>query len=364
MATFTLTLHPASEGDALILTWGKAPALRHALVDLGRGGDYKPLKPLLQGLGEVELFALSHIDADHIEGAVSLFKAPDLPFKAREVWFNARAQLLAANARLAPEQRVPLGSKQAEKVSEGLAASGWPLNSRFASRVVSVDSPEGAAPLTFAGGLQLTLLSPTDQSLANLLPVWLKELMRAGLRLEDLVAPPPPPADGHVHLGGLDVEALAAKDFKPDQTKPNGSSIAFIAQYNGARVLMAADAYSDIVEASLRRLGASETQRYRLACLKVAHHGSQGNTSPGLLGIIDCTCFAFSTDGSRHGHPDPQLIARILKADPQRPKTLVFNFRQPQTLCWNVPALMQKWNYRCVFPAVGQEGRVALDLLA
>jgi len=84
-------------------------------------------------------------------------------------------------------------------------------------------------------------------------------------------------------------------------------------------------------------------------------------TSPELLKILDCTCFAFSTDGSRHGHPDPETIARIINSDPRRKKTLIFNFRSDSTVPWEDKELMARWNYECIFPDDGEEG-VEFDL--
>ena len=113
-----------------------------------------------------------------------------------------------------------------------------------------------------------------------------------------------------MNLGGgsLDVEELSAVKFKEDSTKPNGSSIAFIAEFGGKRVLMGADSHPGMIEKKLRSLGASETNRYKLDCLKVSHHGSKANTSLELLQIIDCTRFAISTDGSRHGIQMPRRL--------------------------------------------------------
>lgn len=355
MNQFTLAMHPASEGDALMLTWGDDRKVRRALVDLGRIKNYRAMQPRLAADGPYELFVVTHIDADHIEGVVPLFKEAELPFEARRIWFNARRQLELALERLPHGQRVPMGAAQAEKVSAGIVASEWPWNVDFESRVVSVDSPNGARSLLIDGGLTLTLVSPDDENLARLLPVWDRELKKAKLRTVD-----PEEVDravaGRVLMGRPDVERLASEQFNEDEAAPNGSSIAFVAEFEGRRVLMGADSHPSVVEASLRRLGASEKNRYKLHCLKVSHHGSKANTSPSLLGIIDCTCFAFSTDGSRHGHPDRELIARLLKADPARPKTLIFNFRQDSALIWNDPELMQRWNYKCVFPPVGAEG--------
>jgi beta-lactamase superfamily II metal-dependent hydrolase len=350
MPIFKLAMHPASEGDALMLTWGDPSSPRHALIDLGRSKDYKALKPLLEGIAAFELVTFTHIDADHISGAVTLFKEASLPFNTRCVWFNAHAQLEAANARLPPNQRVQLGAAQAEKVTKGIITSGWHWNMPFASSIVSIESPEAREPLPFEG-LAITLLSPSDRNLADLLPVWNAELKAAGLRTADPDDVDQALAPGRVHLGRPNVDALANVPFKEDGTRPNGSSIAFIAEYAGKRILLGADAYPSVLESSLRARGVSETARIRLDCFKLPHHGSKANLSPSLLRIIDCTCFAISTDGTRHQHPDPEAIARILKTDPLRKKTLVFNYRQHQTEQWEDADLMQQWNYQCVFPA-------------
>jgi beta-lactamase superfamily II metal-dependent hydrolase len=351
-----LTMHPASEGDALMLRWGHATKLRHALIDLGRTKNYRALKPLLQRIGELDLFAITHIDADHIEGAVPLFKERSLPFVAKNVWFNGYAQLEAANDRLPSAERTTLGSKQAEKVTAGIVKSGWRWNAPFASGVVSIDSPEAKNSIPLDGGLSLTLLSPDDRKLTALMPAWANELKKAGLRTTDPDEVEEALAAGRVSLGTLNVEQLARAPFNEDPTKPNGASLVFLAEYLGKRVLLGADSHPGVVEKALRARGASEATPYKLDCLKVSHHGSKANTSPTLLKIIDCTCFAFSTDGTRHGHPDPETIARILKSDPGRRKTLAFNFRQENTEIWDDTELKRRWNYDCIFPHDGQAG--------
>lgn len=363
MSVFKLAMHPASEGDALVLTWGTDPAkLNHALVDLGRTGDYRTIKPYLSATQTFELFCLTHIDADHIEGAVPLFKEAPLPMKANNVWFNSRAQLAAATERRSVSERERMGAAQAEKVTAGIVASKWPWNAQFKSGVVSTQSPEASSPIDLADGMKLTLLSPSDGKLATLLPTWDAELAKAHLRTTDPDEVEEALAAGREELGvGLDVEKLASEAFGIDTTKPNGASIVFIADFDGRRILMAADSHPDLVEASIRALGYSKTNKLKLDCVKVAHHGSKANTSSSLLEIIDCTRFAFSTDGTKHNHPNPQTIARILKNDPERQKTLIFNFHQPNTDQWDNGDLKTKWKYDCVFPALGAVG-VEIDI--
>jgi beta-lactamase superfamily II metal-dependent hydrolase len=356
--TFKLTMFPASEGDCLLLSWGEQGLLRHALTDLGHKGDYKALRPIFAELGEIELFTITHIDADHIEGAVPMFVEDAPPFRPRQSWFNAYHQLGLANERLRAEERETLGAAQAEKITVGLVALKWPWNACFASGVVSTDSEEAAKPITLEGGLMLRILSPTDSKLSKLIPKWDAELAKANLRTTDPDEVETALAEGREALGGesLDVDALAKRPFVMDRAEANGSAIAFLAEYRGKRVLMGADAHPDVLEASLRALGASEDVPFNIDCFKLPHHGSKGNLSPKLLSIIDCTRFAISTNGNRFSHPDPESIARILKNDPKRTKELIFNFRQERTEIWATPKLMKKYNYTCIFPEQGSTG--------
>jgi hypothetical protein len=51
-----------------------------------------------------------------------------------------------------------------------------------------------------------------------------------------------------------------------------------------------------------------------------------GNLSRPLADLLDCTRFAISPNGSRHHHPDPEAIARLLLWKPG-PKEFYFNYR-------------------------------------
>jgi hypothetical protein len=351
--TFRLTMLPALDGDCLLLSWGANPDQHHMLVDLGRGATYKTVRPMLAALGTVELFVVTHIDADHIAGAMPLVGESVAPFKPHGVWYNGRPQLVAALHREPIHE--PFGARQGEKLSRGIIHFGWPRNREFASEIVSINSPEADKPVNLAGGLSLRLVSPRDQELKELLPTWDKELERAHLRLTDPDSEEPVPLAGHFEPLGRapEVSELARARYQPDTTKANGSSIALIAEYEGKRLLLAGDAHSEVLEEGLANLGKSENNgRYRIDLFKVSHHGSRANTSPALCKLIDCTRFAISTDGSReHKHPHPETIARFLAADPDRMKTFYFNYRQPQTEIWEADRLAAKWKYECVFPA-------------
>ena len=356
---FSLTMHLASEGDALVLRWGREGEERAAVVDFGRTSDYKRARNDLQAIERIELLVVSHIDADHIEGAVPLVREKAAPFAPSDVWYNAYHHLTKAQARLGAQlTEEKLSARQAEKLSVGIQRFHWPWNAVFKTDgVVSVDSPEARAPISLPGDLNITLLSPSDTALSKLEPDWLNELERASLRPFDPdKAPYDAESDRESLSAGLSVEALAASPFMEDSARPNGSSIAFLAEFRGKSVLLSADAHPGALERALRKLGYDENNKLVLNLLKVSHHGSKANTSPALIKIIDCQRFAFSTDGSRHDHPDPETIARLLLADREREKILYFNKWQPNSERWNDEATMKAYRYSCVFAGAAENG--------
>lgn len=77
-------------------------------------------------------------------------------------------------------------------------------------------------------------------------------------------------------------------------------------------MLFLGDAHPSIIVSSLRELGYSGDNKLQIDLMKVSHHGSKANTSDELLDLIECKCFIISTDGSRHGLPNKETIARIV----------------------------------------------------
>ena len=145
----TLTMHPGSDGDALTLSWGAPDApLHHALIDLGRQGDYANLRPWLEQTRNLALFVVTHIDADHIEGAMPLAAEATPPFAPADVWFNAHDHLKQARDRL--NLRETLSVLQGEKLSRAIRRFGWPWNA--ACRWPGVDrQPRGGPSAGCAG---------------------------------------------------------------------------------------------------------------------------------------------------------------------------------------------------------------------
>lgn len=334
MSVFRLTMLPASEGDSLILSYGQEGGkLRHMLIDGGRSSTWPHLKEALEEIArrreEVELLLLSHIDADHMDGFLKLAVEDKLPLKPKAVWYNAFDQLKNLPGLLRPQ-----GYRGADAYSEALEEKGWSLNEEFGGKAITVEDRPGE--FEFAG-LKLTLVSPTRPKLMKLWTGWQK--WRDGQDLRPMGKRKMPKI--------LDLETLS-KPSPFDTTAPNGSSVAFIAEYDTRKVLLAADAHPDVLEATVGAL--ANGNKLALNLLKLPHHGSRANVTEAILKMIDCKRFAISTSGAVFGHPDPEAISRVLKFAGPEQKTLYFNYRSERTEPWDDDELKRQWSYDCVFP--------------
>lgn len=352
---------PADEGDCLWIEYGDAHNPRRIIIDAGRKEGYRTLADRLANLSEpAELFVMTHIDDDHIFGAVPLIA--DERFKTpfcKDTWYNGYTHLDSTIARRPEQDR--LGPLNGEIFAALLLREHYPWNEAFDKGATVVVPETGKLPsVKLADNMTLTLLSPTWDSLTALKRFWEREL-------EDLE---PGDAEGALEifatrrslqpdvLGGLiDVEDLIERPYKSDIKEPNGSSIAFLAEHDGHAVLFTGDAHPPILEQSIARLIQERGQTILpLAAFKISHHGSKNNTSSRLLDLVNCRRFLISTNGSRHGHPDQEAIARILYRNHENsePTQLYFNYQTKQNSVWDDDDLRDEWNYQTHYPPAGR----------
>jgi hypothetical protein len=362
---------PAGHGDSLLVAYGDPQAPHHVLIDGGpyyvyRNNKYVARKTLSKRMtqlvadgGHLELLVITHVDADHIEGAVRLLanRTPDL--KIEDVWFNAWRHL-------APNPEDLLGPVQGEMLSALIQEDelDWNAAEPFDGGSVMVHPAKPLPATTLPGGLQLTLLSPTPATLVALHGYWEEEVGEAGLdpdspdqaleRLMDSRLKP----DDLLGEGRPDVDMLAEEPFEGDQSPANGSSIAFVAEFEGKRCLFAGDAHPSVLEDSVRRLlDERDEPCLQLDAFKLPHHGSKANLSPDLLRLLACDRYLVSTNGSYFDHPDQEAIARILLHGGDEP-TLLFNYRCEENEVWDDEILMDDYGYRVVYPAEDHQGLV------
>jgi len=369
LAVFRIDVLPAEFGDAIWIEYGTAAASHRILVDCGTSAVYPTIRERILALPErdrhFELLVVTHIDVDHIGGALDLLKEREqLGVTFGEIWFNGYVHLTTGGVVPRPDDEDILGPLQGEELTELIVANGaknWNAAMNGGALVVPESGLLKALP-PLPGGMRLTLLSPTQSELDRLKPVWDAACRKAGIvpgaataadsaRLDEIEEA----GEEEDILGEPDVNVLAAARFKPDRAKPNGASIALLAEYDGRRVLLAGDAHAPLVVDALARLPAHPIGRLPLDALKMSHHGSRGNTSAELVQAVACPKWLVSTNGKRFKHPDLEAIARVIREGGSG-VVLHFNYRTEFNEMWAAAGLRRRHGYGARYPSSDAAG--------
>lgn len=345
---FSIEMLPADYGDCLWIEYGEGKEIHRVLIDGGTTKTYPRLRERLLQLPEedrrFELFVLTHIDADHIGGAVPFLEDTDNGVDIDQVWFNGYKHL--------PADR--LGAKQAEGFTGIIDERGLAWNRSMDGGRIMVGRDE-LPNYDLPGGMRMTLLSPTRPKLAKLRPHWEKELKRHGLIPGGGGAREQGFLSGS-HTRSTDVDKLADAPFKGDQTAPNGSSIALLAEFGGKSVLLAGDAHAPVIEQSVRKLLADRgEERLRVDAFKVSHHASKNNVSSESIKLVDSARFLVSTSGARFHHPSPEAVARMIKYGGDQPR-LCFNYKSTDNEVWAREDLQERYGYGVEMPDESSPG--------
>lgn len=315
---------PAAHGDAILLEWGDASAPHRMLVDGGPYFTYEEIRArLVTMLGTrrfIDILVITHIDADHLEGVIRILQDRQLGVRFGDIWFNDISKI-----RTIPDDQ--LGAIHGEFLGALIERDELPWNQAFDGGAVVLEADDEPRRLEPIAGLEITLLSPGPSRLRELGKDWEKVLRRIhfipGSReqaLEQLAkrAKYEPPSD---QLG-----------TSPDRSKANGSSIAFLATYEGKQVLLTGDAFPQSLEAAIEKLGAPP----KVAAFKLSHHGSFSSTSRKLLEMVPAERYLISTNGkSSANHPDKLTLDLIQAATPSEttPRVL-FNYQGKNVDPW------------------------------
>lgn len=333
---------PGGHGDAMIVEYGNGSEVHQLMVDAGTVHSYDDLRGRLLARRDkrYETFVITHVDEDHIGGAVELLADPDLRHRIRNVWFNGYVHSERGGN--------VLGPVDGERLTRRIADGGFEWNKPFPNPVspwvggpVVVPSTGDLPTLTLPGDATIYLLSPSGPKLKKMAKVWLQVVTDAGLvqgEGTDRDSQAMKSFDKKVEerldaLSDEEIEALAAQKGS-DRSEANGSSIAFILEHDGKRALLGADAHPSMLVASLKRFARMKgEERVRIDLFKLPHHGSRGNVTRDLIEAVESTNYLVSTDGRTFGHPDDAAIARILQSSPAPPR-IYFNYDTQRARNW------------------------------
>lgn len=251
---------------------------------------------------------LTHIDEDHINGIKTYFECYyERDHNIKKVFFNTFKGLqkfIADEEKLDyiyidDQSQIMTSAEQGKKLEQHLEECG-----------VKVSGIIETGKRIEIGDIIVTFLSPSQKSLSKY-QTWAeeKEIAYTASVENDY---------------SEDLKSLSEKTFSEDTSVTNISSLSFLIEYDGKRMLFSGDAIpSDIVQ-TLSDMGYSKQNKLKIDVLKVSHHGSRNNTSTELLEMVECKKFLISTDGSRYGHPDKETLARIIYM--QDCPELIFNY--------------------------------------
>ncbi|BCC89078.1 MBL fold metallo-hydrolase [Bacillus cereus] len=349
MEQVAISMMPASYGDCFVVACHDSSST-NIVIDTGfisTYTNYLRSKLLnLKAAGEsLDLLIITHIDADHISGAIRLLQENGLYddpkiIKIKEIWHNSYRHLQNDNSSVADiknsvdrniikgiiKRGYPveidinkdfskdIGAEQGSSLAALIKNGGYSWNRAFDDKAVSI---ENKCIINISEEVKIRLLSPDESKLTNLKGYWEKELKKMGFKteldggeifddaFEFLMAYEktliPKDFRKNISASKNDIEDSIGEKFIEDASVTNGSSMAFVLEVKDKRILFLADSHPNLIIKELKNIYGEGLIWFD--AIKISHHGSKGNTSPDLLEIIDSDNFFISTNGMKFKHP-------------------------------------------------------------
>ncbi len=336
---FSLEAVFAKKGDALILHYGKATDPKMILIDGGAGGVYADfLQPRLSELRDelgidaadplpFEMVMVSHIDDDHINGILDLFRDNDeaktkkqpRPYAIKTLWHNsfddlldnrggaAVATMAASVAAGAPSANLPAMAPETQAVIASVP-QGRDLRDLARKLKVSVNKPfkglvkAPAKKLTIGSGLSFRVIGPDADRIDKYQARWKKDLAKIAKSKK--------------------AKASAFEDESPF----NLASICVLATLKSKTMLLTGDARGDFVIEGLERAKLlTKKKPLHVDLLKVPHHGSNHNVADEFFERITADHYVISGNGDS-GNPERATVEMIQKARKKANYSVHFTF--------------------------------------
>jgi hypothetical protein len=125
----------------------------------------------------------------------------------------------------------------------------------------------------------------------------------------------------------------------------NGSSIGFVFEFAGKRLVLLGDALPSVIMKGLNHL--LPNKRFTAEMVKLPHHGSRNNTSTELVQKFEAKNWVFSTSGAIYKHPNREAVTRAVFF-PRGP-CLWFNYRSKQISEWDNEKFKTKFRYSVMY---------------
>ena len=361
-----ITMLPARAGDCLLIEFIKEDY--RILIDGGYADTYdKYLRQKLVSLAEqgkkINLMVITHIDADHIGGILAFLKEngsanESTIIQVDEVWYNAFHHIydgniqseatpyiikeifrgsIAATSRMYESNRQNISVSQGNTLAGLLKRGGYNWNTIYNKKAVCV---ENGISKELTSKIQCTLLGPDKEALNKLAELWINKMNGTVKRFivcdDDLYSEAF--ECGQLQMINISDEIkrkdvayesasqriLSWKELadnwqqKIDASPTNRSSIAFLLEYDGLKMLFPGDSPLQLFKDNLPQ---------KMDIVKLPHHGSEKNIYKSFIQNTEVEYYLLSTEGKRHDHPSKSVIGSIFcKAKESEIPSLVKNY--------------------------------------
>jgi len=296
---------PAKCGDCIIVSFDDRDRIKNILIDGGAGTVYddvlkSEILNIRKNQQKIDLLIVTHTDNDHIGGIIKFIEDDTLNDCIEEVWFNSWTNF--------EEKPVKL-SHYRKEISAGHAKT---LESKLLKMDIWQNKLIAQGIYRNYNRAKVTVVSPNEDSL---------EALRGYLKSEFKISE----SDDRKKS----IELLQKRKFKEDDKIPNGSSIAFVFEYESKKLLFTGDSFPSIVLEGLEKMKfINESEKVKFDYVKLSHHASKYNISDEFLKNIECNNYIVTTMGC-NGKPNKETFARILKY--HQPLNLFFNHKTKKT---------------------------------
>lgn len=302
----------ANKGDSFLIKHKNASIL----IDGGTRGVYRTeLKKKLNELTKIDLVVVTHIDDDHIGGIINLFKDDRNNSKVKKVFFNSGSSL---ENNLIEEREINIDEiceeksfKQGETLEKKLLQLGIWKREEIILGTQKIEIEE----------VEIEVLSPLKKDLEVLSNNWdiEKEKYINEIKNKELKS-------GKLITKYKDIDELINYSEDTSITAINKTSIVLLITIEEKKMLFTGDTSEENLKEALIKLGYSKENPIKLDLFKLPHHGSKNNMSKELIEMIDCKMYLVSTNGKSHGHPDKEVLAKIIDFNKDKNIEIVFNY--------------------------------------
>lgn len=314
----SVSMLPAGKGDFFIIGYGTGCENHFVFIDGGDISGIAVYKKILTDYYEqnkvIDALIFTHIDDDHIAGALGAISVMNQLPEIKKIYLNIgkgitdRLGIFEKNEFPEQEKKRYLYTvhkqhsvKKALSLIELLKEKG--LADKIANTVCLGDE-------LHIGGADFKIISPGEKQLATYLRYWKKEEKRLGVQHAAVIREPIKKLCSYV-------DEAVIEDASPS----NGSSIAFLFEYEGKRMAFLGDAYPSVCVEGILKFYPDGTYA---DFVKIPHHGSKYNYLEKMYVLIETDYFLLSTNGTGQGrarHPDPVFLGKLFY---QFPKARIF----------------------------------------